>query len=162
MSAPHPCDAGWVAGRLSPGASRASRYGLDTGTFNETEGASMGKAYDVMAATCPSRTVLHRIGARWTVFVVTALADGPRRFTQLKAHIQGITPKVLTETLRALETDGLVDRTEYDEHPPRVEYSLTPLGRSLGVPLQAVRDWAESHVPEILDAQSRASAGAGD
>jgi DNA-binding HxlR family transcriptional regulator len=117
----------------------------------------MGKAYDVMAPTCPSRTVLHRIGARWTIFVVTALAGGPMRFTQLKAHIQGITPKVLAETLRALETDGLVSRTEWQENPPRVEYALTGLGRSLWEPLQAVREWAETHVPEILDAQRHAA-----
>ncbi|MFE5342219.1 winged helix-turn-helix transcriptional regulator [Isoptericola sp. NPDC056578] len=115
----------------------------------------MGKAYNVMAATCPSRTVLHRIGARWTVFVVNALDDGPRRFTQLKAHIQGITPKVLTETLRTLEADGLVERRDYAENPPRVEYDLTPLGRSLLVPLRAVRAWAEQHVPDIEEARAR-------
>lgn len=114
----------------------------------------MGNAYNVMAATCPSRAVLHRIGARWTVFVVNALEDGPRRFTELKAHIQGITPKVLTETLRALEHDGLVVRSSFDENPPRVEYALTDLGRSLLVPLRAVRAWAEEHVPDILVAQA--------
>lgn len=116
----------------------------------------MGNAYDVMATTCPSRTVLHRIGARWTIFVVTALVDGAMRFTELKTYIKGITPKVLTETLRALEIDGLVLRTDFDENPPRVEYSLTPLGHSLLVPLQAVREWAETHVPEILEAQRQA------
>lgn len=116
----------------------------------------MAKAYDVMAASCPSRTVLHRIGARWTIFIVTALADGPMRFSELKAHIQGITPKVLTESLRALEADGLVVRVDYDQNPPRVEYALTDLGRSLWEPLQAVRAWAEHHVPEILSAQERA------
>ena len=114
----------------------------------------MGKAYNVMAATCPSRTVLHRIGARWTVFVVNALDDGPRRFTDLKAHIQGITSKVLTETLRSLEVDGLISRHEYAENPPRVEYALTPLGRSLLVPLRAVRLWAEQHVPDIQAARA--------
>lgn len=116
----------------------------------------MAKAYDVMAASCPSRTVLHRIGARWTIFIVTALADGPMRFSELKAHIQGITPKVLTESLRALAADGLVVRVDYDQNPPRVEYALTDLGRSLWEPLQAVRAWAEHHVPEILSAQERA------
>jgi len=114
----------------------------------------VSKAYDVMAATCPSRTVLHRIGARWTIFVVVALADGPRRFTAIKTHIEGITPKVLTETLRALESDGLVRRDDFGGNPPHVEYSLTQLGRSLLVPLAAVREWAETHVPDILDAQS--------
>ncbi|MFG2311824.1 winged helix-turn-helix transcriptional regulator [Streptomyces sp. NPDC048566] len=115
----------------------------------------MGRAYNVMAATCPSRTVLHRIGARWTVFVVNALDGGPRRFTELKGHIRGITSKALTETLRSLEADGLISRHEYDENPPRVEYALTPLGHSLLVPLRAVRRWAEEHVPEIELARSR-------
>jgi len=120
----------------------------------------VGKAYDVMAATCPSRTVLHRIGARWTVFVVNALDAGPMRFTALKAHIRGITPKALTETLRAMEYDGLVTRTEHGGNPPHVDYTLTPLGRSLLVPLRAVREWAETHVPEIE--QARATAGRAD
>ena len=120
----------------------------------------MGKAYDVMAATCPSRTVLHRIGARWTVFVVNALDAGPMRFTGLKAHIRGITPKALTETLRAMEYDGLVARTEHGGNPPRVDYALTPLGRSLLIPLRAVRAWAETHVPDIE--QARATAGCAD
>ncbi|HYF74101.1 MAG TPA: helix-turn-helix domain-containing protein [Nocardioides sp.] len=116
----------------------------------------MGKAYDVMAATCPSRTVLHRIGARWTVFVVNALEHGPMRFTELKAHIRGITPKALTETLRAMEVDGLLVRTDRGGNPPHVEYALTDLGRSLLVPLRAVRQWAETHVPDILAARERA------
>jgi DNA-binding HxlR family transcriptional regulator len=116
----------------------------------------MGKAYDVMAATCPSRAVLHRIGARWTIFVISALAQGPMRFVELKTRIRGITSKVLTETLRALQADGLVDRIDHSENLPHVEYVLTDLGRSLWVPLQAVREWAETHVPEILEAQERA------
>ncbi|MGC3862257.1 winged helix-turn-helix transcriptional regulator [Micromonospora chersina] len=116
----------------------------------------MGKAYNVMAATCPSRTVLHRIGARWTVFAINALEDGPMRFTELKAHIRGITPKALTETLRAMEADGLLARTDLGGNPPHVEYALTELGRSLLVPLRAVRQWAETHVPDILAARERA------
>lgn len=113
----------------------------------------MGTAYDVMAATCPSRTVLHRIGARWTVFVVNALEHGPLRFTELKAHIRGITPKALSETLRAMEADGLLTRTDRGGNPPHVEYGLTDLGLSLLVPLRAVRQWAEAHVPDILAAR---------
>ncbi|MEU7876372.1 helix-turn-helix domain-containing protein [Dactylosporangium sp. NPDC049140] len=118
----------------------------------------MGKAYDVMAATCPSRTVLHRIGARWTVFVVNALAGGPMRFTELKAHIRGITPKALAETLRAMEADGLLVRTDLGGNPPHVEYALTELGESLLVPLRAIRQWAETHVPDILAARELAGA----
>jgi DNA-binding HxlR family transcriptional regulator len=108
-----------------------------------------------MSVSCPSRVVLHRIGARWTVFVVNALEDGPLRFTALTAKIQGVTPKVLTETLRAMEEDGLVARVDYAEQPPRVEYGLTDLGRSLLIPLRAVREWAETHVPDILEARER-------
>lgn len=116
----------------------------------------MSKAYNIMAATCPSRTVLHRIGARWTVFVVNALDTRPMRFVELKAHVRGITPKALTETLRSMEYDGLVSRTQYPANPPHVEYALTELGRSLLVPLRAVREWAERHVPDIERAHRRA------
>ena len=118
------------------------------------------KAYDVMAPTCPSRVVLNRIGARWTIFVVVALEEETMRFGALKARIRGITSKALTETLRALEHDGLVRRTELDGVPPPVEYCLTPLGRSLLDPLAAVRDWAEAHVPEVLAANARSTVGA--
>jgi DNA-binding HxlR family transcriptional regulator len=107
-----------------------------------------------MSATCPSRIVLRRIGARWTVFIVNALEHGPMRFTALADRIQGVTPKVLAETLRSLEQDGLVSRTVYDENPPHVEYELTELGRSLLVPLRAVRAWAEEHVPDVLAARA--------
>ena len=117
--------------------------------------------YNIMSATCPSRVVLRRIGARWTVFVVNALEGGPMRFTGLAGRIQGVTPKVLTETLRSLEEDGLVTRTRFDENPPRVEYELTELGRSLLVPLRAVRTWAEEHVPALLEARA-ASASSDD
>lgn len=110
--------------------------------------------YNIMSATCPSRIVLRRIGARWTVFIINALEHEPMRFTALADRIQGITPKVLAETLRSLEHDGLVSRTVYDENPPRVEYALTDLGRSLLVPLRAVRRWAEEHVPDVLTARA--------
>jgi DNA-binding HxlR family transcriptional regulator len=111
--------------------------------------------YDVMAAACPSRVVLHRIGARWTIFVVNALEDGPMRFTELATRIEGVSPKVLTETLRSMETDGLVSREEFVANPPHVEYALTELGTSLLEPLRAVRRWAEQHVPDILTARNR-------
>ncbi|BBX95296.1 winged helix-turn-helix transcriptional regulator [Mycobacterium lacus] len=114
------------------------------------------KAYDIMAPTCPSRVILNRIGARWTIFVVVALADRPMRFSELKTRIRGITSKALTETLRAMARDGLIQRTEHGGQPPAVEYALTALGRSLLVPLAAVRQWAENHVTEVLDANMRA------
>jgi DNA-binding HxlR family transcriptional regulator len=111
-------------------------------------------AYNIMSATCPSRIVLRRIGARWTVFIVNALEHGPMRFTALATRVQGITAKVLADTLRSLEEDGLISRTVFDENPPHVEYELTELGRSLLVPLRAVREWAEAHVPEVLAARA--------
>ncbi len=110
--------------------------------------------YNIMSATCPSRVVLHRIGARWTVFIVNALEHGPLRFTALATRIQGITPKVLAETLRSLDEDGLLSRTVFDDNPPNVEYELTELASALLVPLRAVREWAEAHVPEVLAARA--------
>ena len=112
-------------------------------------------AMDVLRPDCPSRVVMQRIGERWSMFVILALADGPLRFTALKAKVGVVTPKVLTETLRALEGDGLVSRQAYAESPPRVEYELTPLGASLLVPLEGMRAWAEAHVPEVLASRER-------
>ena len=95
----------------------------------------------------PCSAVLHRIGARWTVFVINALDPGPMRFTALKAHIRGITSKALAETLRAMEYDGLVSRTEFPVNPPHVEYALTEKGRALDLATQAVAEWAQTWLP---------------
>ncbi|MCP2259009.1 transcriptional regulator, HxlR family [Streptoalloteichus tenebrarius] len=104
---------------------------------------------------CPTRLVLDRIGDRWTVLVVLLLSQkSPMRFTELRRHVGGIAPKVLTQTLRALERDGLLRRTVYAEVPPRVEYELTELGRSLRAPITAIGRWAERHVGEVLDARA--------
>ena len=98
-----------------------------------------------------------RLGGKWTAKIVRCLEDGPRRFSELAAPLRGITPKVLTETLRTLERDGLVARTDSEENPPRVDYELTELGRSLLEPLRAVRRWAEAHVPDIQAANAAAA-----
>jgi len=105
---------------------------------------------DAFARDCASRVVLDRIGDRWTVLVVVALADGRLRFSQLRARIEGITPKVMTQTLRALERDGLITREVFAEVPPRVEYELTALGRDLLAPIDAIRVWAEQHASRIV------------
>lgn len=107
---------------------------------------------DVYAPTCPSRVVLDRIGDRWTALIVGMLDDGPRRFGEIR-DAMGITGKVLTQTLRTLERDGLITRTAYSEIPPRVEYALTPLGLTLREPLATIRDWAETHVHDIVRAR---------
>jgi DNA-binding HxlR family transcriptional regulator len=112
-------------------------------------------APDAFARECASRVVLDRIGDRWTVLIVVALSDGALRFSQLRTKIEGITPKVLTQTVRALERDGLVTRTVFAEVPPRVEYELTELGRNLLAPIDAVRIWAEDHAALIVANRDR-------
>jgi DNA-binding HxlR family transcriptional regulator len=111
---------------------------------------------DTFDPNCPSRVVLDRIAEKWTGLVVLALNDETLRFTQLRDRIGGVAPKVLTQTLRSLERDGLVRRRVYAEVPPRVEYSLTRLGRSLREPLEAVQHWAEQHMGAVMAARERA------
>jgi len=115
-----------------------------------------GDAFD---PDCPTRLILDRIGDKWSVLVVLTLRDGPRRFTELRDKIGGVTPKVLTQTLRVMERDGLLTRRAYPEIPPRVEYELTPLGHSLQAPIQAVTDWAEANVNEVMAAREANTAG---
>ena len=103
---------------------------------------------------CPTRTVLDRIGDKWTVLVVLTLLDGPQRFSRLRDRIGGVAPKVLTQTLRSLERDGIVTRTAFAEIPLRVEYELTPLGRSLEEPIRSIAVWSESHMPSITRART--------
>jgi len=115
---------------------------------------------NVLDPNCPSRVVLDRIAEKWTGLVVLALDDQTLRFGELRERIGGVAPKVLTQTLRALERDGLITRRVYAEVPPRVEYTLTDLGRSLREPLGAVQDWAERNVSRVLAARDRAAARA--
>ena len=110
-------------------------------------------AANIFDPDCPSRVIFQRIGDKWASLVVQVLADGPVRFTDLRARVSSVTPKVLTQTLRALERDGLVTRTVYPQVPPRVDYELTRMGRSLLEPLAQLRKWAEEHVPSILEAR---------
>ncbi|MEZ5091944.1 winged helix-turn-helix transcriptional regulator [Nocardioides sp.] len=100
-------------------------------------------------ADCPTRQVLDRIGDRWTMLVLLLLDRRTHRFGELAREIDGISPKVLTQALRALERDGLVVREVFAEVPPRTEYSLTDLGRTLVGAVSAVADWATAHIDEI-------------
>ncbi|MDX6281776.1 MAG: hypothetical protein QOH03_2847 [Kribbellaceae bacterium] len=109
---------------------------------------------DLFDPACPTRLILDRIGDKWTVLAVLLLSNGPLRFTELRDGIGRVAPKVLTQTLRRLERDGLVSREVFAEVPPRVVYTLTPMGESLIVPIRAVSDWAEEHVPAITAAQN--------
>ncbi|HET7901532.1 MAG TPA: helix-turn-helix domain-containing protein [Candidatus Nanopelagicales bacterium] len=110
---------------------------------------------DPYAANCPSRQVLDRIGDRWTVLVVGSLGAGPMRFSELGRRIEGVSQKMLTQTLRGLERDGLVARTVHPEVPPRVEYELTHVGRTLIEPLDALDAWAREHLPVIEESRAR-------
>jgi DNA-binding HxlR family transcriptional regulator len=116
------------------------------------------EGYDAFQPACPSRAILSRIGDRWTLLVILALRHDVLRFTELRTKIGSPAPKVLSATLQALARDGLISRQAYAEVPPRVEYRLTPLGRTLLEPIDAIRRWAEAHTGDILEARDRADA----
>lgn len=111
---------------------------------------------NVLDQNCESRQALDRIADKWTSLCVYALVRGPKRHGELRREIQGITQKMLTQTLRSMERDGLVQRTVLDRVPPHVEYSLTPLGATLQGPLVAICRWAMDHLPEVREARVRA------
>ncbi|MCA1222376.1 winged helix-turn-helix transcriptional regulator [Streptomyces sp. 8L] len=104
-------------------------------------------------ADCPTRHILDRIGDRWTVLIVGALWDGDVRFSELRRRVEGISQKMLTQTLRGLERDGLVHRTAYPEVPVRVEYRLTEAGRTLREPLRALEEWSIAHLGDVSASQ---------
>lgn len=106
-------------------------------------------------ADCPTRRILDRIGDRWTVLIVGVLAEGDARFSELRRRIEGISQKMLTQTLRGLERDGLVRRTVYPEVPVRVEYALTDAGRSLQAPLRALQEWSIEHLTDVSTSQQK-------
>ncbi len=110
----------------------------------------------VLDPECDSRKVLDRIADKWTALIIHVLSTGTKRHGELRRQISEVSQKMLTQTLRSLEDDGLVNRKVYPVVPPMVEYSLTPLGRSLIEPLEAICRWAEEHLPELEAARERA------
>lgn len=110
---------------------------------------------DVHGVQCLPRQALDLISDRWTMIVVKALSEGIHRYGELHRAIGGISQKMLTQTLRSLEHDGLVQRTVYPVVPPKVEYALTPLGETLIEPLTAISAWAERHMDEIVETRGR-------
>jgi DNA-binding HxlR family transcriptional regulator len=115
--------------------------------------------YDVYAAKCPTREALDRIADKWTALIVGRLAERPHRFSALLRAIGGVSQKMLTQTLRSLERDGLVRRVVKPTVPVTVEYSLTATGRTLVMPLEAIRTWAVQHIKEVLAARSLKTEG---
>jgi DNA-binding HxlR family transcriptional regulator len=114
-----------------------------------TSTASADGRYDVLKAACPTRQVVNRIGDRWSLLVLYALERGTLRFQELRRVVDGVSQKMLTQTLRALERDGLVQRTVYASVPPKVEYALTPLGRGLTGRIAGIREWAYDNMDDI-------------
>jgi DNA-binding HxlR family transcriptional regulator len=102
-----------------------------------------------------AREVLNRVGDKWSVLIVAMLGDGPRRFTELKRNIEGVSQRMLTLTLRGLERDGLVSRTVFPTIPPRVDYALTPLGETLLDPVTALGAWANDNRLRIQEARTK-------
>ncbi|MEU8341939.1 transcriptional regulator, HxlR family [Actinomadura meyerae] len=110
-------------------------------------------------AACPVGNVFRRLGDKWSMLLVVMLGGRPHRYNELHRAIEGISQRMLTRTLRGLEADGLVRRDVHPTVPPSVEYSLTPLGRTLLEPLSALADWAVAHEPEMREARSRQADG---
>ncbi len=128
-----------------------------TGTAATAGTATAGTAATAAGAhptTCRAREVLQRVGDKWSVLVIDLLGQGTMRFTELHRAIDGITARMLTVTLRGLERDGIVTRTIHPVIPPRVEYALTPMGRTLLDTIGQLVSWTDSHLPEIEAARA--------
>lgn len=104
----------------------------------------------VLPAACPTRTVLDHVTSKWGVLVLLALADGTLRWGELRRVVQGISEKMLAQTLRTLERDGIIVRTAYPEIPPRVEYGLTDRGRALNEHLLPLMGWIDDNAADIV------------
>lgn len=109
--------------------------------------------WNVFDSHCPTRQVLDLIADKWTVLIIRRLSDGTLRFAQLRRSVDGISQKVLTNILRSLERDGIVTRRIYASVPPRVEYSLTSLGRSLCDLVEGICCWAEANIEQVQAAR---------
>ena len=116
--------------------------------------------YDAFLATCPTRQMLATIAEKWACLVVAALASGPHRHSELMRTVSGASQKMLTQTLRVLERDGLVRRTVTPSVPVRVDYELTPLGLTLVPVLTAIKTWSETHIEEVMAARDAYEAAA--
>jgi DNA-binding HxlR family transcriptional regulator len=120
--------------------------------------AQAKEEYDAFLAACPSRQLMDLIGNKWVGLVLAALEDGPRRHSELARQIAGVSQKMLTQTLRELERDGLLTRTVTPSVPVRVDYQLTTLGADLQCVVQPLKAWAEQHMDEVLANRMRAAA----
>jgi DNA-binding HxlR family transcriptional regulator len=110
--------------------------------------------YDAFLAACPSHKLLATLADKWTALVLVGLDDGPQRYSELSRRIAGVSQKMLTQTLRSLERDGLISRAVTASVPVRVDYALTDLGADLMPVLRALKHWAEVHMSQVEAAQA--------
>ncbi|WP_428827854.1 winged helix-turn-helix transcriptional regulator [Azonexus sp. IMCC34842] len=122
---------------------------------NQPALAELMRRGELFSEKCPSREVLKHVTSRWGVLLLVALLGGTHRFSELRRKVNGISEKMLAQTLQWLEGDGFVERISYPVVPPHVEYRLTPLGEEIGEKVEALADWIEVKLPEILAAQRR-------
>ena len=115
--------------------------------------------WNAYASACPTRLVLDRIADKWAVLLLGLLAEGPMRFNQLRREVQGISQKMLSQSLKSLERDGLVSRKATATVPVTVVYSITDLGETLSATVAPLRVWAESHIEQVITAQQRYDSG---
>ena len=108
---------------------------------------------ELVSTECPCRNVLKHVTSPWGVLLLIVLMGGVRRFSELRRMVGGVSEKMLSQTLKRLESDGLVHRKSYETVPPHVEYSLTPLGRTVGKRVEALADCIETSLPDIMDAR---------
>jgi DNA-binding HxlR family transcriptional regulator len=135
-------------GQAGPVRAPSGPVGDPAGAGCDAEAASDAEAVRE-PTSCRAREVLQRVGDKWSVLVIDLLGQGTMRFSELHRAIDGITARMLTVTLRGLERDGIVTRTIHPVIPPRVEYALTPMGRTLLDTIGQLVAWADSHLPEI-------------
>ena len=112
----------------------------------------------VLSTECPSREILEHLTSKWSVLVLRCLSDGVHRFSELKQRIEGVSEKMLSQTLKTLEHDGLILRTVYPVVPPKVEYQLTILGSQAAEKTMYLIEWIEKSLPEILESKERVAA----
>lgn len=126
---------------------------MRTDSLSQTDTATPAPRYNVYASECPARMVLDRLADKWALLVIGRLRSGTVRFNQLRRDIEGVSQKVLSQTLKKLERDGLIRRQVIESAPITVEYSLTPLGKTLANLIESLSEWAQSHSEAVLQAQ---------
>lgn len=149
-----------VSNQAGPGETEPGQAALDAAAEAALAELSRDRdgpiVFDAFRRDCASHAVLRILANKWVVLVVSALAMGTLRHSELARKVEGATPKMLTQTLRELERDGLVERHVEPASPPRVSYSLTPLGRDLAGPLRRICRWSEIHAARILVSRAKA------